>query len=132
MAVDIVHPDMDLSGYDVVIAPVLYMAREGFAEKMPQFVEAGGTFGTNFMSGIGGGNRRVIRGGYPGALRRLLGLWVEEIDALFPDDENQVIIDEVPEELQGLKGTYSARLICDVVHSEGAEVLGVFGRDFYA
>ena len=132
LAVDIVHPDMDLSGYDVVIAPVLYMAREGFAEKMQQFVEAGGTFVTTFMSGIVDENDLVILGGYPGALRRLLGLWVEEIDALFPDDENQVIIDEVPEELQSLKGTYSARLICDVVHSEGAEVLGVFGRDFYA
>ncbi len=44
LAVDIVHPDMDLSRYDVVLAPALYMARDGFPEKIQQFVEAGGTF----------------------------------------------------------------------------------------
>ncbi len=83
LAVDIVHPDMDLSRYDVVLAPALYMARDGFPEKIQQFVEAGGTFVTTFMSGIVDENDLVILGGYPGALRKLLGLWVEEIDALF-------------------------------------------------
>ena len=62
LAVDIVHPDMDLSRYDVVLAPALYMARDGFPEKIQQFVEAGGTFVTTFMSGIVDENDLVILG----------------------------------------------------------------------
>ena len=88
---------MDLSPYDVVIAPVLYMTRPGFAAKIEAFVEAGGSFVTTFMSGIVDESDRVILGGYPGELRKLLGVWVEETDALFPEAENQVVIEGVPQ-----------------------------------
>ncbi len=33
IAVDIINADCDLSGYKLVIAPMLYMVREGFAER---------------------------------------------------------------------------------------------------
>lgn len=131
-AVDIVHPEMDLSRYDVVIAPVLYMLQPGFARKIEAFVERGGTFVTTFMSGIVDQNDLVTLGGYPGELRKLLGIWVEETDALFPDMRNEVVIESPPPGLEALTGRYEARLICDVLHPEGAEVIGRFGTDFYA
>lgn len=43
IAVDIINADCDLSGYKLVIAPMLYMVREGFAERATRFVEQGGS-----------------------------------------------------------------------------------------
>ena len=34
----------------------------------------------------------VRTGGYPGELRRMLGIWAEEIDALFPDQKNRIVM----------------------------------------
>ncbi|MBB6692277.1 beta-galactosidase [Cohnella xylanilytica] len=120
--------ETDLSGYDIVIAPVLYMVKEGYAKKVEAFVEAGGTFVTTFFSGIVNENDIVTLGGYPGELRKVLGIWAEEIDALFPDARNQVVMKG---EQGALSGTYECGLLCDLIHSEGAEVLAEYGSDFY-
>ncbi len=72
----------DLSKYDIVIAPVLYMVKEGHADRLKEFVKNGGTFVTTFFSGIVNENDLVTLGGYPGELRELVGVWAEEIDAL--------------------------------------------------
>lgn len=127
--VDIIHTGTNLSDYDLVIAPLLYMVKEGFARKLEQYVENGGTLVTTFYSGIVNESDLVTPGGYPGELRRLLGIWVEEIDALFPKQGNTL---ELVSTLGQLEGAYSCDLICEVVHSEGAEVLAHFGSDYYS
>ena len=45
-------------------------------------LSAGGTFLTTFFSGMVQENDLVTLGGYPGKLRDILGIWVEEEDAL--------------------------------------------------
>ena len=80
--VDIISTEDDLSQYSVVIAPVLYMTKPGTDEKIRSFVREGGTFVTTFFSGIVDEHDLVITGGYPGKLRDILGIWVEETDAL--------------------------------------------------
>jgi beta-galactosidase len=129
IAADIVSPDADLSGYAVVIAPVLYMVKAGIAEKLEAFTHAGGTFVTTFFSGIADENDLVYLGGYPGPLRKLLGIWAEEIDALMPGQTNRVRF-EPP--LPGLGETVECRLLCDRIHAEGAEILATYATDFYA
>jgi beta-galactosidase len=126
--VDVVSPEADFSGYDVVIGPVLYMVKPGVAERIDSFVQAGGTFVTTFFSGIVDETDLVQLGGYPAPFRKVLGIWVEEIDALFPGESNEVVFREGGP----IGGAYSSRLLCDRIHSEGAEVLGVYGKDFYA
>ncbi|RUS48016.1 beta-galactosidase [Cohnella sp. AR92] len=125
---DMIGVETDLSGYDIVIAPVLYMVKQGYAKKVESFVEAGGTFVTTFFSGIVNENDLVTVGGYPGELRKVLGIWAEEIDALFPGVTNQVVMKG---EHGSLNGTYDCGLLCDLIHSEGAEVLATYGSDFY-
>ena len=49
------------------------------------FVKNGGILITTYMSGIVGQSDNVYLGGYPGPLREMAGVWVEEIDALAPD-----------------------------------------------
>ena len=127
--VEIVSSEADLSSYALAIAPVLYMVKPGVAEKLEAFTQAGGTFVTTFFSGLVDENDRVHLGGYPGPLRRMLGLWVEEIDVLAPSESNEIVF---AGPFGSLRGSYAARLLCDRVHLEGAQALATYGRDFYA
>ncbi|MBB6731020.1 beta-galactosidase [Cohnella zeiphila] len=124
--VDIVNAEADFDGYDLIVAPVLYMIKPGVAERIERFVRKGGTFVTTFFSGIANETDLVTTGGYPGELRPLLGLWAEEIDALFPDQRNRMLV-----EMDGMQASYECGILCDLIHTEGAEALACYGDDFY-
>ncbi|MGH2482132.1 MAG: beta-galactosidase trimerization domain-containing protein, partial [Ktedonobacteraceae bacterium] len=127
IAIDIVTPEHDLSQYRVVIAPLLYMLKPGVAQNLERYVAAGGSLLTTFFSGIVDVHDRVVLGGYPGELRKLLGIYVEEFDPWTEEMSNEVII------LNGLlQGKYACDLWGEVVHLEGAQALGVFASDYYA
>ena len=119
---DIVGEEDDLERYKVLIAPILYMTKPGYDEKIRRFVEKGGVFVTTFFSGIVDEHDLVITGGYPGRLRDILGIWVEESDALPHGVQNEF-------SYQGI--VYPAKLLCDLSHPEGAEVLSTYEKDFY-
>lgn len=92
-------------------------------EKIKAFVQAGGIFVTTFFSGYVDEHDLVVTGGYPGKLRDLLGIWVEESDALPEGETNHFT----------WKGArHEAVLLCDLLHPEGAEVLATYEEDFYA
>lgn len=124
IAVSMIPVDADFSKYKAVVAPVLYMVKEGMKEALEAFVKAGGVLVTTYMSGIAGESDNVHLGGYPGPLRELAGVWAEEIDALAPGQCNEAVFHD------GMK--VQCRLVCDLLHLEGAESLAVYGRDFYA
>jgi len=125
---DMISVEESLEKYDLVIAPVLYMVKPGFAQKVESFVQRGGIFVTTFFSGIVNENDLVTIGGYPGELRKVLGIWAEEIDALLPGQSNQIIMKQ---QLGELQGSYECGILCDIIHSEGAEVIAEYGSDFY-
>ena len=121
--VDMIPVDADFSRYQIIVAPVLYMVKEGMKESLDKFVREGGILVTTYMSGIVDQSDNVYLSGYPGPLREMAGLWVEEIDALAPEQKNGVTMDGTP---------YSCNLVCERMHLEGAESLGVYEEDFYA
>ncbi|EEV38450.1 hypothetical protein ECBG_00719 [Enterococcus casseliflavus EC20] len=125
IAVDLVPVDADLSKYKLVAAPVLYMIKEGMQERLTDFVMQGGALLTTYMSGIVDQSDNVHLGGYPGPLRELAGIWVEEIDALAPEQSNGVSL--VNEELTG-----TSNLVSDLIHLENAEALAHYTSNFYA
>jgi beta-galactosidase len=128
ISVDIVEPTADLSKYKMVIAPLLYMISDDSIANIEKFVSDGGTFITTFFSGIVDENDIVRAGGYPGAFRELLGIWVEEVDALYPDMKNEI---KVEKQLDENQKNYECKLICEVVHNENAAILGTFTKDYY-
>jgi beta-galactosidase len=128
--VDILDMEQDLSTYKLVVAPMLYMLRPGVAGRIRRFCEAGGTFVTTYWSGIVDANDLCILGGFPGPLRGVLGIWAEEIDALYDGDTNGVV--PLEGNALGLSGSYEARELCDLIHAETAEVLATYAGDFYA
>lgn len=128
--VDIIHPEADFSDYSLILAPVLYSMPDGLSDKLEHFTAEGGTFVTTYFSGYVDSNDRIEIGGYPGKLRKLLGIWVEESDILLPGNPNRMILSE--KFTGSAEKEYECRLMCDVVHLEGAESWAQFGEDYYA
>ena len=122
--------DCDISKYDLVVAPMLYMVRPKVAERINEFVKKGGTFVTTYWSGIVDENDLCFLGGFPGPLREVTGIWSEEIDSLYDNETNQV--EFIANNKENLKGTYEVKDYCDLIHAETAEVLAVYKKDFYA
>lgn len=123
IAVNMIPVDADFSRYKVIVAPVLYMVKPGMKEALEAFVANGGVLITTYMSGIVGETDNVYLGGYPGALRALAGIWAEEIDALAPEQTNTVRFTDGT--------TAKCRIVCDLIHTEGAESLASYASDFY-
>src|SRR5690606_901411 len=72
----------DLAGYDVVVAPVLHVVPAALRDRLTAFVEGGGHLVTTYFSGVVDQDDHAWLGGYPGALRDLLGIRVEEFAPL--------------------------------------------------
>lgn len=130
IAADIINADCDFSGYRLLIAPMLYMVRPGFAERVEQFVRQGGQVVVTYWSGIVNESDLCYQGGFPGPLRAVLGIWSEEIDCLADGEYNRV--QGLADNDIGLKGPYQARHLCELIHLEGATALASYCDDFYA
>lgn len=88
----------------------------------------GGTLVTTVMSGLADENDRCVFGAYPGKLKDMLGIWVEETDALRPYEQNHMKIEKAD---MVSREEYSCDFLCDIIHPEGgAEVLATYEDDF--
>ena len=131
--VDIVDMDSDLSGYRLLAAPYNYMYRPGWAEKVREFVRAGGTFVTTVWSGIVNESDRCFEEHHP--LADVLGVRPEEVDTRPPFRKNWIRWNAeggLSERAGREHPLYEVRDLAGVVTAEGAEVLAVYTDDFYA
>lgn len=115
--VDVVPPTRDLSGYKLVVVPNLYLLTAEAAENLRGYVAGGGHLVVSFFSGIVDERERVHEGPYPGPLRDLLGL---RIDEFWPLPEGGTI--GVRDGDSGWTGS----LWSEWIEPEGAEVLATF------
>ncbi|MEU8572809.1 beta-galactosidase [Streptomyces asoensis] len=79
---DLVTTRSDLSRYRVLVAPVLHVVPAGLAKELTRYTEQGGHLVTTYFSGVVDENDHIWLGGYPGALRDLLGIRIEEFGPL--------------------------------------------------
>ena len=114
----------DLSGYDLVSAPMLFMTRNGIEKKLRVFVERGGVLLTTYWSGVVDAYDLAYLGAAPHGLTDVLGLRATELDALYPEQSN------------GLRtkdgAAYKITELCGLVELRGAEVEGTYTSDWYA
>ena len=122
-SVDVIPADEDFSKYRFVIAPLLYMTKGDLAHRIQAYVEKGGHFLTTCFSGYVDENDLVITGGYPGDLKEVLGIWVEETD-VYPEGKSNHF------SCQGK--SWPAEFLCDIIHLRGAEAIAFYEDDFYA
>ena len=125
---DIIPYDRDLGKYKIVIAPLLYMVKPGFKESVEKFVSEGGTFIATFFSGVVNEYDEVFQGGYPGPLSEVLGLKVEEFEAMKPYTKNSLVMNG---RLPGIEGEFESRLWCDILQLGTAQSLAEYGSNFF-
>ncbi|MFF0778206.1 beta-galactosidase [Streptomyces sp. NPDC003720] len=83
---DVVAPGADLTSYKAVVAPNLYLLADEHADALTAYVRNGGHLAVGCFSGVVDAHDRVHLGGYPGALREVLGLRIDEYLPLRPGD----------------------------------------------
>lgn len=121
---DIISPKADLSRYKIVVAPMLYMTDQDTISNLKHYVEQGGILYGTYMMGTVDGNDLCWLGGIPaGELKGVFGITAEEIDTLYPDERQHVVMAGREYELQDY---------CEMIHPEGAEVLALYSDGYYA
>ncbi|MBG0562696.1 beta-galactosidase [Actinoplanes aureus] len=83
---DVVPTGGPLEGYRMLIAPILHVVPAALAQRLREYVAGGGHLVTTYFSGIVDENDHVWLGGYPGALRDLLGIRIEEFAPLLDSE----------------------------------------------
>lgn len=118
---DFISMEADLDGYTLLAAPLNYMYKGGYADRVRTFVREGGVFVTTYFSGMADGTDLCFIGHHP--LEDVLGIVQEEIDAPGEEFANSF----------AYKGNgYPAARMCEVIHAaEDTKVLSVYDKDFY-
>jgi len=120
---DVIGENDEFAGYDLIIAPQLYMTSDALIDKLEAFVKNGGTLLCTYMTGMVNENDRCHLGGFPGGkLKDVFGIWNEEIDTLYPEEHNSVTYEGT---------SYKAVDYCELIHAQGAQVLATYDADFY-
>ncbi len=128
---EVLCPDADLTGFDLVIAPTLTLIRAADAESLRAYVRNGGNLLATVFSGLVDDTDLVFEHGAPGPLAEVLGIWTEETDALPKGKTNKI---HFPAAFGNLDAgaVFGANLLCDRIHLDTAEALAIYGDDFYA
>ena len=102
--VDIPDPESELSGYRLIIAPMLYMFRSGIQDKLREFVRSGGILIATALTGTADSTDLCFTGeATEEKLSDVFGCWTEETDALddgeykdiFPDGRVKLLWERV-------------------------------------
>jgi beta-galactosidase len=75
---DFVRQDAGLAAYPLVLAPALYLTTDAGIGALTRYVAGGGHLVMSLASGMVDARNHARRGGTPGGLRDVLGIWVEE------------------------------------------------------
>ncbi len=122
---DVVGSDEDLSQYDLVIAPMLYMLQPGTAENLKRFVERGGQLMATYFTGYVDRDQLCFLGGFPGdGLAELFGIVSEEIDTYYPSDRNHICFED--------GRAWEVTDYAEILQVKDAWVLARYAEDFYA
>ena len=117
--VDIISMDRELSDYQLVVAPTLYLHKKEYIHKVEAYVEAGGIYVTTYWSGVVNETDLCFIGERPH--ERLLGLSVDEID---------VGNEYFPNTFSYKDGVYKAGVLREVVTLQTAKPLGTYLQDY--
>ncbi len=119
---DIVPPGADLAGYRLVVVPAVYLLSDEAAASLRGYAAGGGQLVVTFLSGVADQWHRIRTGGYPGALRDVLGIRVEEFHPLHPGTSAALTMagTVLP------RPVWTGQIWTERLRAEGAEVLAAY------
>lgn len=124
--VEVLNPEAGWETYPLVVLPMLYLTKPGFAQRLDAYVRGGGVVVATYMLGYVGPTTLTYLGGFPGeGLKDLFGVTAREIDSLYPQDHNAAIWGD----------GVSTPIVdyCELLEAaDGTEVLARYADDFYA
>jgi len=127
--VDMVNEESDLTPYRVLIAPAWQLLPADTAEAVIDFVRHGGTLVLTYRSAVKDWDSVIWQDPLPGPLRDLLGITVDDYDALGVQQATVGVHGCGSFPLPaGLTGT----LWADVITAEGADTEATFADGWYA
>lgn len=121
--VDIRHPEDDLTGYSVLIAPALALLSPRAATNLRNFVSRGGHLLFTPFSAVFDHTTRIAGDGVPGGLTDLFGYAVEEWWPAAPGCAGRV---------DGEIGEFTWANFAELGYATTAEVLASFADDWFA
>jgi beta-galactosidase len=119
---DLIHPEDDLSPYKVVLAPNLFLLSQKTADNMKRFVESGGTAIFHIRCGQKDPANVMVDIPWPGLVRGLCGVTVDEFEA-FPDHIRNNVMYNGKE--------YPVRWWADVLTADKAKAIATYTERFY-
>ncbi|WP_434810950.1 beta-galactosidase [Microbacterium sp. bgisy189] len=137
IGVDLIPAELVDAGYDLVVAPALYLLRDEGAEALNAFVRGGGTLLAGPFTDVVDGHDQFRAGGFLTQLGPALGIRFEDFAALGRSSGGAMGVgalsvavaggkqEDVPFEVGGT--TAHATLFAEVVRPEGAEAVATFG-----
>ena len=130
IAVEFGDETADLTGYRLVVVPMLYLLTDDFAKKLCDFAQNGGTVVVTYWTGVADESDLCRLGDTPYGLTGLLGLRRTEIDGMYDGETRRctpVSGCTLPEA--------QASILCEVAvpnDSDPAEPLSVYAEDYFA
>jgi len=129
--VDVIDQSGCLDEYKLVISPIAYMLRPGFADRLRHFIIDGGNAVMTYWSAVVDESDLCFLGGIPGAgLSEIFGVREEESQNYFPDESVEIVMTK--NNALGMHGLYRAGDICSVIHAEGSTVLASYASEYFA
>jgi beta-galactosidase len=130
IAVEFVDQNADLTGYGLVVVPMLYLLTDAFAKKLCAFAQNGGTVIVTYWSGVVDESDLCRLGDTPYGLTELLGLRRTEIDGMY-DGETRSCMPAAGCTLPAAQ----ASTLCEVAvlnEENPAEPLSLYAEDYFA
>jgi beta-galactosidase len=130
ISTDIIAPTTDLSSYQLVIAPALYVVTEEESENLRQYVKSGGMLILTARSGVKDANNNIVNQPLPGLLSELCGAEVDEYDVL-PSEMSVPMQLQLPGSTVGSQSVRS-RMWCDVLNPGTGQPVATYRGEYYA
>ena len=130
IAVEFGDETADLTGYRLVVVPMLYLLTDDFAKKLCDFAQNGGTVVVTYWTGVVDESDLCRLGDTPYGLTELLGLRRTEIDGMY-DGETRRCTPAPGCKLPEAQAT----ILCEVAvpnDTDPAEPLSVYAEDYFA
>ena len=130
IAVEFGDETADLTGYRLVVVPMLYLLTDDFAKKLCDFAQNGGTVVVTYWTGVVDESDLCRLGDTPYGLTELLGLRRTEIDGMYDGETRRC----TPASGCALPEA-QASILCEVAvpnDTDPAEPLSVYAEDYFA